>query len=287
VDWRVIAMEQSKELVKSHFNRLPRRISAFRSLVAGVAALSLLAAAEAPAPEEAPILENADIQPTESEVENLIETPEAETPEIDAPVETEILPYAFNVLQDCVTEDTWEFTINASYDSNHSDDSGLQSTIAPHGGPDTDSPEYNPDVVYELNLAPGESKSVTVTDLPEIARYEWIDTTENQLITEFNGGNVDFSRCEIVPAPTPETSDETPDQPIEAPEEPTPEPKPKETPAETDTTVEEEVEASTPVESANPQEELPATGINALFLAIGGSAMIATGGSFLRRKKAQ
>ncbi len=276
-------MEKSENNPASHYDLSPQR--RYKSLVVGVATLSLLGAAEAPTLEkESPVTESINAQTDGPDKENQAETLKVEMPE-EAPLEAEIRPgTSIDVVKRCVTEDTWEFTVKASDDSNDLDESGLQSRIAPHGGPDADSPEYNPDVIYQLNLEPGESKSVTVTSLPQIARYEWVDTGKNQLLAELNSSKVDFTKCKAETAP--ESPIETPEEPVESPEEAEPEPEMREEqPTETDATVEEEDEVDIPVGSAEPQKELPATGIGALALALGGSTMVAAGGSLVRRRK--
>ena len=103
----------------------------------------------------------------------------------------------------CVTEDTWEFTIGATWTG----DGSFESVVAPHGGPSPDSDEFNPDVVHEINLEPGESDSVTVTDLPEVAHYEW--TTEDELLLSIHGSQIDFSACAPEQVAEEETTAET------------------------------------------------------------------------------
>lgn len=114
---------------------------------------------------------------------------EPEEPKPDEEPVAELGPLPLNVSIDCVTENTWEFTIATGWTG----EGTFESVIAPHGGPDPDSDEFNPGVVHELNLEPGENGSVTVTNLPEIAHYEW--TTEDELLFSIQGSQVDFSSC--------------------------------------------------------------------------------------------
>ncbi len=114
---------------------------------------------------------------------------QTEDPKPDAEPEAELGPLPLFASISCVTEDTWEFSVGTGW----SGEGTFESIIAPHGGPSPDSDEFNPDVVYELNLEPGETGSVTVTDLPEIAHYEW--TTEDEFILSIQGSQVDFSAC--------------------------------------------------------------------------------------------
>ena len=116
--------------------------------------------------------------------------------------EGELSPYPFALSANCVTTETWEFAIEVG----NATDSVLESTVAPHGGPDRDSDEFNPDVVYDLVVEPGEFGSITVTDLPEAAWYEW--TTGDTMLADFHGSMIDFSLCAT-------TTDEELEQPAE------------------------------------------------------------------------
>lgn len=163
---------------------------------------------------------------------------ETAEPKPDKEPEAELGPLPMSVSIGCVTEDTWEFTIDAGW----AGEGTFESIVAPHGGPDPESDEFNPDVVHPLNLEPGETGSVTVTDLPEVAHYEW--TTDDEVLLSLQGSQVDFSAC--------------------APEQ----------------VVEEEKEEETIAETKEP-EELPETGMHAApeIAALGFVALAA--GSYL------
>ena len=173
--------------------------------------------------------------------------------------EGELSPYPFALSADCVTTETWEFAIEVG----NATESVLESTVAPHGGPDRDSDEFNPDVVYNLIVEPGEFGSITVTDLPEAAWYEW--TTGDTMLADFHGSMIDFSLCAT-------TTDEEHEQPTEQAE---PEEAINEPSEETTETTEETAEPVT----------LPDTGASIELAVMLGIAAVGVGTGILWRQK--
>ena len=175
--------------------------------------------------------------------------------------EGELSPYPFALSANCVTTETWEFAIEVG----NATDSVLESTVAPQGGPDRDSDEFNPDVVYDLVVEPGEFGSITVTDLPEAAWYEW--TTGDTMLADFHGSMIDFSLCAT-------TTDEELEQPAEQEElkEST-----EESSEETTETIEEQTE---------PPAMLLETGENIVLLLAFSAASVVAGAKMVWSQKA-
>ncbi|MCA1806560.1 MAG: hypothetical protein LC687_01660, partial [Actinobacteria bacterium] len=76
----------------------------------------------------------------------------------------------YDIAYSCTSPDTWGFVIDAT----NLGEEPIESIVAPPGGPDPESDEQtNPDVLFDLDMAPGDSDSVAVPGLPEIAVFEW------------------------------------------------------------------------------------------------------------------
>ena len=84
----------------------------------------------------------------------------------------------------CVNNDgTWEFSV---YIGNEGAEA-LEYRLAPHGGPDEGSSEYNPVVVDEGLLAPNTWEVLARYDLPQVAYYEL--TINDELVAEWTGSD--------------------------------------------------------------------------------------------------
>lgn len=124
--------------------------------------------------------------------------------EISAPGAISVNPetsfdIVYNVQKACQNEDSYEVTINAEYrdipDGVDITPIDFVSEIGPHGGPDPDSPEFNPEVITPFNLEPGESGSVTAEGLSVMGLYEWITPTQDFPIESLDGSGVGFEAC--------------------------------------------------------------------------------------------
>lgn len=181
----------------------------------------------------------------------------------------------YDIAYTCTSPDTWGFVINAT----NQGEEPIESTVAPHGGPDPDTEELNTDVIFLLNIDPGAEGSVAVSGLPEIAVYEW--ATDDTPLETINNSEVDFSQCpvdEVAPQPEEEPEPETEPQPEEAVAS---EPEDNHV-AEEATEVPAEDVGETVAEVEQPAE-LPATGADMSSIALVGTIALIAGAQMARR----
>lgn len=203
------------------------------------------------------------------------------------------LDIVYSFQEDCETTDTYMVTINAEYRDipNGVDVTPIDfvSEIGPHGGPDADSPEFNPDVITPFNLQPGESGSVTVEGLSVMGLYEWITPTQDFPIESFDGSGVDFEACATT---SDEPAEKEPDEPPVDDIDEKPDGDNEGELVEDEASVDEvneltgtgaEEVTTEHAEQQQPEKELPMTGGDPLLLAAMGLVVFYAGVETLRR----
>lgn len=193
---------------------------------------------------------------------------------------------SYSFYKECLEGQNIEATAFYSINVVNNSDETYTGILQPHGGPDPDSEEFNPDVVQQIQLAPEEQGSVTA-EIPESGFYEFTDTDLYEVTPlEIFGSDV-TEGCQVDTGHD-QTDTDNDYQDTKTPEVDNGDSEEPQATTDTNTDVTEDTQESTTTlddENDTVEVQLPETGTDiALMLKLGliGSLTLSLGGAMVR-----